>query len=552
MIYKDAHMVEECFTALDQATLMYIRAGQDRKFRESIVRVNEIAANVAEEAEEHERAAEYYFRAADFAEDPNKRTELTVKAADELENAADTYEMVGDYPTTLKLLKKVGRIYLASGDTDLGTRILQRAARIAKRWAEKAKQRQNYDIAGTALAEAAQILQHEGNNIEAVRFMMDAAELYERAKLFEKAGNTYDAAQEMYKRERLTAARKKAMIKASEAYMQMEGKPEVVAPLLVKAGNMFTEVESPMKARWAFKRAAELFEDLAEKAENRGDMDSANKYLRYEAMCLKKWGDSEAANEVYKRVIDYYIKQAEEHEKRNLLETQAIALREASTVLYEIGQVDEARALLEQALELYIQLAEDATIRDEIDESSRLYSSAADCALRMGDIERHTSFHWVASEKAVIVAENYKKDGVSELATIWYRTAGREALQTMDDEMLKRAIDLLRQAVAGFREMGEQKEAFEDLFIIFETLWQSQDSNKEDIDRTLDEMQEIALSLDDEYMKTIVTTLRHLQRKESLEAQQTVHEHENVLGEKAEILLQMVGAQKKENRIAAE
>ncbi len=555
-VYREADMTKECFDALEKAMLMLIRTEQNGSTRREIVRINGLAGAVADELEDYSRAAEYYFRAADFEQDPAKRVEFLTKAADALENEADSHEMNGDLATTVRLLKKVGRIYNATDNEELGRRIIQRAIRISKKWAEEAKAKEDFESAATALAEAAQIQQEQGNNAEATRLLMDAAVLYERAELFEKAGNAYDAAKEIFERERLTTAKKKAMIKASEAYMQMgvqmRQKPEVVAPLLVKAGNMYNEVQSPIKARWAFKRAAEIFSALAKKAQKENDMDSANKYLKFQAMCLRNWGDFHHAEAIYKRVIDYYDEQARLHEQNNELESQAIALEEAAAVLYEAGKITDANGLLEEALEIYIQLAEDETNKENIDEASRLYSRAAECAKNMGDMERHSSFHWVACEKAVLAAEKYKEAGVEELAAIWYRTAGLEAIMTQEEELTERALDLFRHSVDGFKSINELTEAFDDLFNMFKTLWSLPGDRTNEMRKVIDEMQEIALTLNKPHMSVVISILRHLNRSESLEAQQILQDNEKALGERVGILYEMIEAQKKENREARE
>ena len=543
--YREAYLADECFTALDKATLMLIRAGQDAKTRQEIVRINTRAGDIAEEATEHRKAAEYFFRAADFAGDPHQRMRLNVRAADALENEADVREEQGDFAETLKLLTKVGRIYYASGDEELGRRIYQRAIRIAKKWAQQAKEKGDYASAGNALAQAAQLLQDQGNLAEAPRLLMEAGELYEKAGLFEKAGNTYDAAQEIYRLERLTAARRKAMIKASEAYMQMKGKPEVVAPLLIKAGNMFREVNSPIKAKWAFKRAGEIFHELAERAVSDGDIDSYVKYLRYQAMCLKNWGALDEAEDLYNKVVNYYEDEASKREKEGNLEFQAIRLEELADVLYEMGQTERANAALERALEIYVEIAETATEAEDLEESSRFYSRAAECALKMNDLERCSSFHWVASEKAQIVAENYEKSGVKELATIWKRTSALEALKTKRPAMKEKAIKLLRESANGFREIGELKEAFEDLFLILTVLSEEKPEEEDQFGALLDELQEIALSTGDERMQLVLTVLRPLQLRNHFAAILRLQEHEDELGDKVSMLRRIIEAKKR-------
>jgi len=214
-------------------------------------------------------------------------------------------------------------------------------------------------------------VQTQGELPEATRLMMEAGDLYEAVGLFEKAGNIFDAAQEAFKFLRQTSARKNAMIKAAEAYLKMEGIPEVVAPLLVKSGNLFMEAGSDMKAKWAFKRGSELFEELAAKARENEEVDSEKSFLRYQAMCLLKWGRREEADSIYNEVVDYYLKQAESEVQGGHKEAQAVALEAAAEVLDEAGKAEEARQQSETALEIYIGLAKEYEASQQFDESSK-------------------------------------------------------------------------------------------------------------------------------------------------------------------------------------
>ncbi len=543
--YRQAYMADECYEALDKATLMLLRAGQDPTTRREIARINRLAGEIAEEAADHRKAAEFYFRAADFAESPEARQELAVKAADALENEADEREMKGELGETVALLKKVGRIYYSSGDEELGRRIYRRATDIAKRWAAEAEARQDHSEAASALADAAQILQMLGDLAEAVKLLMRAGELYERAGNFEKAGNTYDAAQELYKRERLTTARRKAMLKASEAYMQMTGTPEVVAPLLVKAGEMFTEAGSPVKAKWAYKRAAEMFHQLAERAKKDGDDDSRYKYLQYEAMSLKKWGANKDAQELYDHVISYYLERAEQHEKKQEHEMQAMRLKEAAEVLYEMGEIERANAVLEEALEIYIQLAEMTQENGDTENSSRYYSKAAECARLMADIDRWSGFHWIASKKAEYVARGYEREGIIPLAAVWKRTAAHEALKTNEDHLRRHAVELLNESSQNFKQMGELKEAFKDLLLMFVLTCRDSPHNDDALESIVNEMQKIVVLTGDEYMRAILAVLVPIQRSDYLIATMALQEHEKVIGADVPQLREVIESRKR-------
>ncbi len=374
---------EEALAYLEKAVVEYMRMHSDDVHPE-IVRVNSLAAEVAADTQDFGAAAEFYFRALDFEQEEQKPA-LVLKAVDALETLADRQEVEGNLEESIRLIKKISRIYYSLDDEELGHRMNERAIRTALRWAENAKQAKDYLQVGNALAEAAQLHQSNDEFVDAAKLMVDAGEHYEAAEAYEKAGNIYDAAQEIYKLERLTAKRNQAMFKAAEAYVKMEGKPEVVAPLLVKAGDMFSELQSTMKARWAYKKVNEIFERLAKSAAEIQDIESEKTYLRYQAMCLEKWGSEEEAEQIYNEVIDYFLTQAKQEEERDNKELQALSLESAAGVLIEAGRIEEAKIHQERAIELYVELADSSAVRESFDESSRFYSKAAECAGKMGE-----------------------------------------------------------------------------------------------------------------------------------------------------------------------
>ena len=540
IIYKDLYDAEECFKAFDKATLMLVRLPQDDNVYTELVRLNTAAAKIADAATEYKKAADFYFRAKDFAMSDDVKQSLNVRAADALENIADAEEEAENYGEAIGLLRKVSRLYFSAEDDELGARINSRAIKIALLWADISKAKGDFLSAGNALAEAAQIMQSSGESPEATRTMMEAGEFYEAANLFEKAGNIYDAAQEAYKLQRLTSARNQALYKAAEAYMKMEGKPEAVAPLLVKGGNMFHELGRVMKEKWAFKRASEMFEELAKKAESDNDVESEKKYLRYQAMCLRNWGHEQRAEQIYNEVREYYLDQARKQSESGDKELQALAFEEAAEVFAESGQQDESRKLIEQSIELYIELADAAGVSEDPETSSKLYSKAADCAAKLQDVERNESFHWMASEKAEKAAEFYKELGVPELVTIWTRTAGLEALQTNSKKMAEKAIDLLTRSAEGFKVVNELNEAFEDLFAVFETRFLYYPEKRRPIKTTIKQMAEISMMRQDDSLSALLSIVSALNEGNHIGALLMLQENEEDLLTKAERIRKLI------------
>jgi tetratricopeptide (TPR) repeat protein len=538
LIYREVYLAYESFKAFENATLMLIRQPNSPELQKKIVDLNTQAGKTAEETTDYKRAADFYFRAADFVRDDEEKQQLTMKAADALESLADIREEEDDLESAVSLLKKVGRLYYTCADLELGKRINDRAAKISQRWAKKAKSEGDLLSAGNALAEAAQIMQTEGESPEATRLMMEAGELYEAVGLFEKAGNIYDAAQESYQMLRQTTGRRTAISKAAEAYLKMEGKPEVLAPLLIKAGNLFLEIGLDVKAKWAFKRGNELFEVLARKAGDDEEIDSQMKYFRFQALCLMKWGRDEEANALYTDVIDYYLGQAEL--ERDNKEAYGLALESASEVLEEAQRPKEAKTHLERALEMYVELAEDFAATDTIDESSRLYSKAADCAKKLGDDDRSISYREMASAMAEQAAKSYEEMDVKELATIWLRTAGVEALKTGKEDLVDKAIDLLKDSANGFKGINELSDAFEDLFAVFEALFLHRSENRDEIAKVLSEMDELARTTQDYKMHSLMTVINPLEKGNPTAALLALQEREEELLQLRRRLLALV------------
>jgi len=545
LVFRDLYESEDCFKSFEQATIMLVRLPQTDEVYSEIVRINKIAGKIAEEATEYKKAADYYFRAKDFAMESVEKNELNIRAADALENVADQEEEKENYSEAINLLRKVGRLYYTAGDDELGERINDRAVKLAQRWAQISKKRGDYVSAGNALAEAAQIMQTIGESPEATRVMMEAGELYEAAQLFEKAGNIYDAAQEAYKLQRLTSARNQALYKAAEAYLKMEGQPEAVAPLLIKGGDMFQEIGRVMKAKWAFKRAGEMFEDLASRAQKENDKESENKYLRYQALCMKNWGNEEKSEQIYSKVTNYYLEQAKKRAERGEKEIQALALEEAAEVFAESQKPDENKKYLEQAINLYTELAEESAANGDYEASSKLYSKAADCTKKIGDSERNETYHSMASEKAEKAAEFYAELGVPELATIWKRTAGIEALETKSPKMREKAIELLTNSAEGFKQARELKESFEDLFMVFEAKFLYYADKKRPIKDTIKMMDEIAKVCQDDVMTALVSLIRSMNEGNHIGALLVLQENEEDMLAKADRIRTLINHSKK-------
>lgn len=540
LIYRDLYDAYKCFSSMENATLMLIRQESQPEIHRDIVRVNISAAQVAEEATEFKQAADYYFRAIDFSDTDEEKRDLTIAAADALQRLADASEDSRKFNDAVALLKKVSRLFYAVDDEELGQRISNRAARLALRWAEDAKQNGDFLSAGNALAEAAQIMQNLGDSPEAAKLMMEAGGLYEISELFEKAGNIYDAAQEVYDLLRLSSARKQAISKAAEAYLKMEGKPEVIAPLLVKAGNMFTEIGRDIKAKWAFKRGNELFDELAKKASENGDIIAEKSYLKYQAMCLRLWGNDEEAEELYQQVTNYYLEQAKADGERGDLESQALSLEEGAKVLLEAGDEKKATDLRLEAMDLYTKLAELNNESGQPDESSKFYTRAAECASVLGEKEKAQSLHKLASEKALEAVTFYAELGVPELTTIWYRAAGSEALKTNDSDMIDKATELLWKSAEAFEKIGELEDTFEDLFTIFEALFEHRPDSTTETDSVIRKMEEISMAANNETIVSLMSVVRALVKHNPTRALLALQEREEDLLPKRERLRKLV------------
>jgi len=160
--------------------------------------------------------------------------------------------------------------------------------------------------------------------------------------------------------------------------------------------------------------------------------------------------------------------------------------------------------------------------------------------MKLGDNDRHESFHWMASEKAENAADYYHELGVPELATIWVRTAGLEALETNSNDMIDKAIELLTKSAEGFKEANEQREAFEDLFTVFETRFLNIPDKKRPINKSIKMMEDIATSTQDEILVAIASLARALNSGNHIGALMILQENEEDLLSKAERIRSLI------------
>jgi hypothetical protein len=151
----------------------------------------------------------------------------------------------------------------------------------------------------------------------------------------------------------------------------------------------------------------------------------------------------------------------------------------------------------------------------------------------------------MASEKAESAADYYRELGVPELATIWLRTAGKEALLTQSSEMIEKSIELLTKSAEGFREVNEHKEAFEDLFTVFETRFLHYANKQRPIKTTIKLLDEAAATVHDEAMIAIVTLVRALNTGNHIGALLILQENEEDMLDKADRIRKLIEHSKK-------
>ena len=189
---------------------------------------------------------------------------------------------------------------------------------------------------------------------------------------------------------------------------------------------------------------------------------------------------------------------------------------------------------------MYVKLAEEFASSEMLDESSRLYSKAADTAKKLGDEEKGISYREIASVKAEEAANSYLEMNVNELATLWLRTAGTEALKTGKEELLDKAIGLLRDSADGFKSIDEMSDALEDLFAVFEALFLHRSDNRDEIGKVLTEMDELARTTQDYKMHSLMTVINSVEKGNPTAALLTLQEREEELLPLRERLLALI------------
>jgi hypothetical protein len=132
--------------------------------------------------------------------------------------------------------------------------------------------------------------------------------------------------------------------------------------------------------------------------------------------------------------------------------------------------------------------------------------------------------------------------GLKELSTIWKRTSAEEALKTHNTDMVDRAIDLLKESAKEFRETGELKEAFEDLYTIFSTVYIRKPKERPNLDAIVEQMNDIAIDERDLYYSSMVNVIRAVNKSDKIGALLAFQEQEDELIGKRESLRSLIEA----------
>jgi len=152
----------------------------------------------------------------------------------------------------------------------------------------------------------------------------------------------------------------------------------------------------------------------------------------------------------------------------------------------------------------------------------------------------YIEYHRISSEMAIKAAKFYINLGVKELATIWTRTAGLEVLITKQDELVDLGIALLRKSAKGFEDIKELKDAFEDYYMVFVTLFERNPNDKETIKNLLEKLDTLSKTLQDDSIAGVLSVLKSMERGNFTAALLTLQEREEDLLDKWDLLHRLI------------
>jgi hypothetical protein len=106
--------------------------------------------------------------------------------------------------------------------------------------------------------------------------------------------------------------------------------------------------------------------------------------------------------------------------------------------------------------------------------------------------------------------------------------------------MLEKAINLLEKSAKGFKDANELKEAFEDLFSVFEARFLYYPDEWSQINTTISSMDEIAKTLQDDVINALVSLIRALNEGNHIGALLILQENEEELLTKEDRIRKMI------------
>ncbi len=530
-LYEKAEKIDKCLKCYKKAAVAYSRIGEPEETSDVVSQIFLTAGRIARRYNKPNEALSFFKNASDLIQDDVELIHINKKIIELMEEVIQQHIDNGRLDDAIKLLKKLAEKYEELKDYIQANKVWKSTIKLLYQKADIAVSRGKYDEGASALIDAGTILLKLDQDMRAAKEFQRAAEYYSHMSMHSKAGSVYEFLAELLDRNRQIQQAQIFLEKAALEFQKVDEVPEKQATLALRAAEIFERLNKVMKARWAYRHAAELFLTLAAKADSNQE-DLIDEYKITAATCMLRSRMENEGRQILDELLNKYLVRAESSEDEGDFSEAALNYERAAKVSKIMGE--DFQHYLEMARDLYLGLMQENMITENFEEAATMCSKAADTSEEINVEPSAEHLRKTAADLAMKAAKAYEKLCGAECASIWIRNAARELSKLNKPEALNKAYDLFLHSAKELMNIEGYSEALEDLYSAL--LIYLKTNRKLPSDHLNKLLSALEMNSTDQEIVELAEILQKILNQDKISALITVQENEDILKEKAEEL----------------
>ncbi len=542
-LFEKAEKIDKCLQAYKKAAITYSRTGEPEETASIVSQIFETASRIASRHNKLNESLNFLRNAADLIQDEVRLTQINKRITEIMEEVIQEHIDNGRLDEAIKLLKKLAEKYEALKDYQKANEAWKSTIRLLYQKKDVAVSRGKFAEGASALIDAGTILLKLDQDMKAAKEFQRAAEFYSHVSMHSKAGSVYEFLADLLDRNRQIQQSQIFLEKAALEFQKVEDVPEKQATLILRAAEIFERLKKVMKARWAYRHAAELFLALASKADSNQE-ELIDEYKLTAATCMLKSRMENEGRQILEELLNKYLVRAQSSEDEGDFSEAALNYERAAKVSKILGE--NYQHFLEMARDLYLGLMQESMITENFEEAASMCAKAADTSEEINVEPSAEHLRKTAADLALKAAKSYEKLCGAECASIWIRNAARELSKLDDCESLEKAYNLFLHSAKELMNIEGYSEALEDLYLALLIFLKTNRRFPSDHLNKL--LSTIEMHSSDQEIVDLAEVLQKILNEDKISALITVQENEDILKDKAAELIRYLKPKQNKRR----